>query len=58
MGPNDLSLQVTVVGTDEVLDGSVEGVRAVVLNGLEVFLPLAGLADPVKEVRPSGRTSR
>lgn len=42
---------VQVVGTQETLDDSIEGVRAVVLNGLEVFLPLAGLADPEKEVR-------
>ena len=39
------------MGMEEALDDSVEGVRAVVLNGLEVFLPLAGLADPEKEVR-------
>ncbi|KAK3268006.1 hypothetical protein CYMTET_23464, partial [Cymbomonas tetramitiformis] len=31
-------------------DTEVDGVRAVVCEGLEVFLPLAGLADPAKEI--------
>jgi len=38
-----------VVGPEEELDAS-EGVRAVVRDGLEVFMPLAGLADPEKEI--------
>lgn len=42
--------QLTVVGSDSEFDSSAEGVRTVVRDGLEVFLPLAGLADPEKEV--------
>jgi len=47
--------QLTVVGSDSEFDSSAEGVRTVVRDGLEVFLPLAGLADPEKEI---GRLSK